>query len=166
MTPDRTDDGVLEPEDLTLDPEHVDRIDDNRFVVKPDESGEPTRASDPSTALGPAETVRVPDDEPSGQTTQTDLTSAFDDEHSGQSDATQAREPSPTDVLAADPAPHGVDISLKTDGEVARHRGTSSDIREVFADMMAWYASQLDEEVTPMQALEVLVATTDLDERA
>ncbi|AGB15200.1 hypothetical protein Halru_0567 [Halovivax ruber XH-70] len=140
MTADHSDDGVLDPDDLQLDPDHVERIEDNRFIVKPGDSDDRPAAGDASSPLDTDSAARDPD-------------------------PVESLDPDPTGALAADPAPHGVDISLKTDGEVARHRNTSADIREVFADMMAWYATQLDEDVTPMEALEVLIATTDLDER-
>ncbi|MFC3960178.1 DUF7500 family protein [Halovivax cerinus] len=197
MTPDRSDDGVLDPEDLVLDPEHVDRIEDNRFVVRPDDTDGGPSADGSSPRLGPAEEVRLSDvdgssrdprdgssaspnpitdadgptlgsgPEPAG-TPESEPADAPASETAGASvtDPSSETGADPTDALAADPAPHGVDISLKTDGAVARHRSTSTDVREVFADMMAWYASQLGDDVTPMEALEVLVATTDLDERA
>src|SRR6056297_3211562 len=140
MTADQSDDGVLNPDDLQLDPDHVERIEDNRFIVTSGDSDDRPTGGDMPSPLDSGASAPEPD--PAGSS-----------------------EVDPTDALAADPAPHGVDISLKTDGEVARHRNTSADIREVFAEMMAWYAAQLDEDATPMEALEVLVATTDLDER-
>ncbi|WP_254861901.1 DUF7500 family protein [Halovivax gelatinilyticus] len=156
MTPD-TDDGVLDPEDLTLDPELVDRIEDNRFVVRPDDS-----KADRPTSLdrnGP-DTAQITDDRP--ETLVDPPAGALDPDPTSATES-QPRVLDPEVKLANEVSPHGVDITLKTDGEVARHRTTSNDIREVFADMMAWYANQLDEDLTPMEALEVLVAATDLE---
>ena len=46
---------------------------------------------------------------------------------------------------------------------MAHHRVTSHDVREVFADLLTWYASQLDDDLSPTEALRVLLATTDLE---
>ncbi|ELZ11992.1 hypothetical protein C479_06087 [Halovivax asiaticus JCM 14624] len=171
------DDGVLDPDELTLDPDQVDRLDDNRFVVRADDSPEQLLGDSGASGMDAAGTGDGPgvdgaglgtptSDRKRSQTTPDPLADASH-ESGGTDRADASEEPrEPTDVLAAHDAPHGVDISLKTDGEVARFQSTSHDIREVFADMMAWYATQLDEDVTPMEALEVLIATTDLDERA
>ncbi|WP_207591442.1 DUF7500 family protein [Halomontanus rarus] len=59
--------------------------------------------------------------------------------------------------------PHGIDITLKTDGELAHLQTTSKDVREVFAEMLTWYADQLDDDLSPAQVLEVMLATTDLE---
>lgn len=157
MTPNEADDGVLDPEDLVLDAEHVDRLDDNRFLVRPDGDG----ASGGPDRLGAAEAGPQPDAiDPS------DGSSAHPTPITGADEPAGATADDPAATLAADPAPHGVAMALKTDGEVATHRGTSHDVREVFADMLAWYANQLDDDLSPTEALEVLLATTDLDERA
>ncbi|SER19696.1 DUF7500 family protein [Natrinema salaciae] len=71
--------------------------------------------------------------------------------------------PEAAGALADAPEPHGVDIALKTDGEIARHRATSHDVREVFVDLLTWYAGQLDDDLSPSEALRVMLAASDLD---
>ena len=133
MTPNATDDGVLAPEELELegDDESIVRLEQNRYLVRPE-------------SRGTTSTTRVDAD---ASTPSQPITSVVD-----------AR-----DILAAVPEPHGIDITLKTDGEVAHHRVTSHDVREVFAEMLTWYASQLDDDMSPADALQVMLATTDLE---
>ena len=137
MTPDVDDDGVLAPDELTLDDEHVDRLAANRYVVRSDRSA----SSIPARPAAAGATGDVP---------ATDVPSI-------------ASGTSAEDALTAVPEPHGVDVTLKTDGELAHHRVTSHDVREVFAELLTWYASQLDDDLTPTEALQVLLATTDLE---
>ncbi|WP_276255657.1 DUF7500 family protein [Halomontanus rarus] len=66
-------------------------------------------------------------------------------------------------LLESTTDPHGIDITLKTDGELAHLQTTSKDVREVFAEMLTWYADQLDDDLSPAQVLEVMLATTDLE---
>ncbi|WP_226004251.1 DUF7500 family protein [Natrinema salinisoli] len=66
-------------------------------------------------------------------------------------------------ALADASEPHGVDITLKTDGEIAHHHATSHDVREVFVDLLTWYAGQLDDDMSPSEALQVMLAASDLD---
>ena len=129
------DDGVLTPDELqrALDDEGVDQLGENRYLVRPEESS----ADAPAAAPSPGDAL------------------TRDDPLAAASGAEAALE-------AAD-EPHGVDITLKTDGELARTRVTSTDVREVFAEMLTWYASQLDDDLSPTEALQVMLATTDLE---
>ncbi len=52
---------------------------------------------------------------------------------------------------------------MKTDGEIAHHRATSNDVREVFVDLLTWYAGQLDDDMSPSEALQVMLAASDLE---
>ncbi|MCU4743802.1 DUF7500 family protein [Natronoglomus mannanivorans] len=70
---------------------------------------------------------------------------------------------SDTHPLESSPDPHGIDVTLKTDGELAHLQTTSRDVREVFAEMLTWYADQLDDDLSPAQVLKVMLATTDLE---
>jgi hypothetical protein len=64
--------------------------------------------------------------------------------------------------LAADPQPHGIDLSLKLDGRVSSHYATSTDVREVFVELLTWYADQLDDEMTPEGTLWLIFEHSDL----
>ena len=158
MTPDPSrDDGVLEPEDLEIEPdgERVDRIDEHRFVVRPDAD----EAS--SERNGPADDTVGSADDTVGSADDT-VDSADDTVGSGEVD--DAVDPSTALSLAESSAPHGVEITLKTDGELASHRVTSHDVREVFSELLAWYARQLDDDLSPTETLRVLLAPTDLED--
>jgi len=61
------------------------------------------------------------------------------------------------------PEPHGIDVRLKSDGEVTEYRMTSTDVREVFVDVLEWYAAQLDEDLSADEVLQVMLATSELD---
>lgn len=144
MTPDRTqDDGVLTPEELQLEDDRVDELGDNRYLVRPDDSNA-------ANALAASEdpTITTPTDS-------SHLTQLESGASGGEREA--------SDRLADAAAPHGVDIALKTDGEVAEYRATSHDVREVFVDLLTWYADQLDDDLSPEEALQVMLTASDLD---
>ncbi|AGB38114.1 DUF7500 family protein [Natronococcus occultus] len=61
------------------------------------------------------------------------------------------------------PEPHAVDIALKVDGEVARYRTSSNDVREVFAELLTWYATQLDADLSPEETLRLMLEHADLE---
>ncbi|WP_394738992.1 DUF7500 family protein [Natronococcus roseus] len=127
------DEGVLTPEELSLETDAVDELEENRFLV------------------------RSEGDDPSSEAPSTVLT-----------DGRGAVERSSSDVgngLADAPEPHAVDIALKVDGEVARHRAASSDVREVFAELLTWYATQLDDDLSPEATLRLMLEHADLDSR-
>lgn len=124
------DEGVLTPEELSLETDAVDELGENRFLVRAegDDSSEP-----PNTVL---------------------------------TDGRGGAERSSPEIgsgLADTPQPHAVDIALKVDGEVARHRAASSDVREVFAELLTWYATRLDDELSPEKTLRLMLEHADLE---
>lgn len=127
---------VLSPDELALeDDEHVRPIGDDRFIVS---TGEPEAAASPHGGRP----------------------------HRPRSDGGQVmtdESPSPTDALAQSTAGFGVDLAVKTEAGVSRRRVTSNDIREVFTEMLRWYALQLDSESDPAETLAVLRAASELD---
>ncbi|WP_293029678.1 hypothetical protein [Natronococcus sp.] len=127
------DEGVLTPEELSLETDAVDELGENRFLVRSE--GDNPSSESPSTVL---------------------------------TDGRGGLEGSSSDVgtgLADTPQPHAVDIALKVDGEVARHRAASSDVREVFAELLTWYATQLDDELSPEATLRLMLEHADLESR-
>ncbi|WP_436345921.1 DUF7500 family protein [Natronorubrum sp. FCH18a] len=141
MTPDPTqDDGVLTPEELQLEDDNVAKLSENRYLVRSDGAGATAEmpAADAAAVATDADSspARL-ESNPSDQSTDSPLVDAAE--------------------------PHGVDITLKTDGEIAHHHATSHDVREVFEDLLTWYASQLDDDLSPSEALEVMLAASDLD---
>ncbi|SDK84928.1 DUF7500 family protein [Natronorubrum texcoconense] len=111
MTLDPThDDGILTPDELQLEDDTVAELSGNRYLVRSD--GE-TAAADPAA----------------GATTITPDSSAthLESDHAQSAPATELAD-------AADP--HGVEITLKTDVELAHYHATSHDVREVFVDLL------------------------------
>ncbi|MFP8957811.1 hypothetical protein ACLI4Y_13885 [Natrialbaceae archaeon A-CW3] len=165
MTPDPThDDAILTPDDLEVTPDNetVTQLGENRYVVRSDSDSSNT---DLLEGLPTPGAVDLEDAGSAGERTRGVVSDdpAAVGLKAGDDDAgTQRDEAS----LAAASEPHGVEITLKTDGELAHHRATSHDVREVFADLLTWYASQLDDEMSPTEALQVLLATTDLEAEA
>jgi hypothetical protein len=137
--------GALSPEDLELDDDHIMELAENRFLVT---------ASEPSSAAMHGGIDRLPDVDPS---LGTERRAATD----GGSLAT-SESSIPTDVLANASARYGVDITVKTDDGIAREQLTSSDIREVFADVLRWYATQIDDELPAEETLGILLDASDL----
>jgi hypothetical protein len=71
--------------------------------------------------------------------------------------------PSPAETLAESEDGFGVDMAVKIDGGVSRHRVTSNDIREVFTEMLRWYAAELDDSTDPAETLRLLRSASELD---
>ncbi|OLZ39734.1 hypothetical protein A6E15_01475 [Natrinema saccharevitans] len=137
MTPNGSqDDGILTPDELQLEDENVAKLSENRYLVRADAA----------------------DEEPSADAT----TITDSDASSTHLESERAQTASET-ALADAAEPHGVDITLKTDGEIAHHHATSHDVREVFVDLLTWYAGQLDDDMSPSEALRVMLAASDLE---
>ena len=135
MSSESADDAVLEPDELRLDDERVDPLGENRYLVRPErEPGPPEAVAAGGGGLPSGDGTSLP----AGAT------------------ASEI-------ALGSAPEPHGVDITLKTDGELAHYHATSKDVREVFVGLLTWYASQLDDDLSPSEALQVLLATSDLE---
>jgi len=129
-------DGILTPDELQLEDDNVAKLSENRYLVR----SNGTAGEEPTAD---ATTITDADANPT---------------HLESNHAHTASE-----HLADAPEPHGVDITLKTDGELAHHHAASHDIREVFVDLLTWYASQLDDELSPSEALQVMLAASDLE---
>ena len=149
MTPDplEHDDGILAPDELQLEDDHVDPLGENRYLVRSEGSG--SKRAETSGALEAADAPITDDASAGGADTHTEA----DDHTHHAHDRT----------LADAPEPHGVDIALKTDEEIAHHRATSHDVREVFVDLLTWYANQLDDDLSPSEALQIMLAASDLE---
>ncbi|MFU8867503.1 hypothetical protein [Natronococcus sp.] len=120
------DEGVLTPEELSLERDSVDDLGENRFLVR-SEGDDSSESSSAVLTDGRGERSEIGSD------------------------------------LADVPQPHAVDIALKVDGEVARHRASSSDVREVFAELLTWYATQLDDDLSPEATLRLMLEHADLE---
>lgn len=156
----RPDDGrILSPEELDIaDDDHVEEIDDGRYVVSPDVRADPA----PSTSSDPTADASA-DPEPDAP--------AFSD---------ASVHEWLHDDLADTNSRYGFDVTAKFGGTVSQQQMVSNDIVTVFESLMLWYARQVDgdtpvEDVLgillsksnvpvkyPAGSLKRLVATTDL----
>lgn len=126
---------VLSADELALDDdENVRSLGDDRFLVTTD-----------GTASAPTDGGRARPTRSDGGQVVTDGS------------------PSPAKALAQSTAGFGVDLAVKTEAGVSRRRVTSNDIREVFTEMLRWYALQLDSEDDPAETLAVLRAASELE---
>jgi len=143
MTPEPTDpDGPPSPDELAQEDERIEVLEENRYLVRPEQ---PSASNDLEAVPDDLREIVVDDK---------------DDESTGPDLETNG---SASAWLESAPEPHGVTITLKTDGELTTHRGTSHDVREVFVDLIEWYAGQLDDDLSPEEVLQVMLATSDLD---
>ncbi|ELY65395.1 DUF7500 family protein [Natronococcus jeotgali] len=124
------DEGVLAPEELSLEHDSVDELGENRFLVRSEDDGERSGTTLPDGRGG-----------------------------------TDRSRPSVGEGIADAPEPHAVEVALKVDGELARHRAASSDVREVFAELVTWYATRLDGDRSPEETLGLMLEHADLDSR-
>ncbi len=158
---------ILSPEELDIaEDEHVEQLDEDRFVVSPDAriDDSPSKpASQPEP--GPAETPKPPG--PAGEP------------------GTELSEASVHDWLRASfeggASRYGFDVTATFDGSVSQRRMASNDVVTIFESLVVWYAQQIDtdtpvEEILgillmesnvpvryPPQSIQKLVAETDLD---
>lgn len=96
------DDGVLTPDDLQLEDDRVDELGANRYVVRSERPATPE--SDFTAAIGAAGDAPVMDAESAAI---------------GASARDAATETVTVDALEDVPEPHGIDVTLETDGELA-----------------------------------------------
>ncbi|WP_435361464.1 DUF7500 family protein [Haloarchaeobius sp. DFWS5] len=143
---DSTADGVLSPEDLALDEDHVRSLDEHRQVIA---------AGDGPSANSHGGTPRMPDIDVAT------IPDATDTDGDGATATTGS--PQPAAALADHSAPYGVDIAVKTDDAITHETIHSSDIREVFERLLRWYARQLDDELPPEETLAILLDASGLE---
>lgn len=140
---------ILSPEELDIsDDEHVEQIDEGRYVVSPDVRTD-------STPQQPAQPQPAPEPEPQ-----------------------EPPEPAPqptlddasvhewlTDNMAAGSSRYGFDVTAKFDGSVSQQRMVSNDIVTVFESLMLWYARQVDGSTPVEDVLGILLSESNVPVR-
>jgi hypothetical protein len=139
---DATDDDALDPDELGPDDEHVHPLGDGRFLVSTDPPPESSPNSDgaslgtdapPDGARG-TDTARAPPGEATAETGLCDLDGAY--------------------ALVA---------LARTEGESGSFSVASDDVTEPFEALVRWYVGRVASDVSPEEALAVLLANSDLD---
>lgn len=130
--------GPLTPDELAQEDERIEVLEENRYLVRPER---PSRSD---------ELEAIPDD----------LKAEFNTEVIEGDPESDSGEPASLEDV---PEPHGIDVTLKTDGEIREYHSSATDVREVFVDFLEWYAQQLDDDLSAEEVLQVMLATSDLD---
>jgi len=138
---------VLSPEELDIeDDEHVDRLDEGRFVVSPD--GPPDIGENVGNAS------RDQPEEPPETT---------------KSSPTRLTEPVVHEWLresfANSDARYGFDVTASFDGTVSQQRMTSNDIVTVFESLTLWYARHVDDDTPVEEVLGILLMESNVPVR-
>lgn len=146
----------LSSEDLDFtDDEHVKTIDDNRYVVSPDE---PMDDSDSAVDVG-------------GDSDADRLHAETDSAEQTASDAAEPRRQEPDHAdpherlredLKASPLAYGVELSVKTENRTGTHRVRSDDLVRTVESLLLWFAHQVDDRTDPAEVLGILLAESDL----
>ncbi|WP_440763275.1 DUF7500 family protein [Natronorubrum sp. DTA7] len=125
---------------MQFEDDNVAKLSENRYLVRSD---------------GPTATAEMPAAETATITADADSRAT----HLESNASDQSRGTALADAAES----HGVDSTLKTDGALAHHHATSHDVHEVFGDLLIWYAGQLDDDMSPSETLQVVLAASDLE---
>lgn len=142
---------ILAPEELDIsDNEHVEQIDEGRYVVSPDVRTDTTtqRPSKPEPAR---DSEPAQDPEPEGQAKPTLDDATVHEWLAENMDGGNSR--------------YGFDVTAKFDGSVSQQRMVSNDIITVFESLMLWYARQVDGSTPVEEVLGILLSESNVPVR-
>lgn len=146
--PDPDEEGVLSPDELRLsEKEEVEEIEEGRYVVSTDGS----KPDVPEKAVNK--------DKKSDQ--RTDI--SRDNKSSTASKIGEANIESQVEAELRDiPTEFGYRISVKYGDSVDHHRLYADDVTTTFNNLLAWYAKNLDSEMSPGEVLGILLSESDV----
>ena len=146
--PDPDEEGVLSPDELRLsEKEEVEEIEEGRYVVSTDGS----KPDVPEKAVNK--------DKKSDQ--RTDI--SRDNKSSTASKIGEANIESQVEAELRDiPTEFGYRISVKYGDSVDHHRLYADDVTTTFYNLLAWYAKNLDSEMSPGEVLGILLSESDV----
>ncbi|MCU4799844.1 hypothetical protein OB920_05625 [Halobacteria archaeon HArc-gm2] len=140
--PNPEDGRILSPEELDIDDdEHVEQIDDGRYVVSPNVRTDST-ASVSQSDQSPERSREQPRAEP--QFTDTSVHQWL---HENLEDTNSQ---------------YGFDVTAKFDGTVSQQQMVSNDIVTVFESLMLWYARQIDADTPVEEVLGILLSESNV----
>lgn len=156
MAPEREDrDGeeapALDPDDLDVsDDEHVRQLDDNRYVVSPDD---PIAPADRDSGQATTESLRADADEraerEAGDAGEAPLTDERVHDHL-------------KETLATADTAYAFDVTARFDDSVGHHRLRSDDVVAAFESLLLWSARQLDDRTAAESVLGILLTESNL----
>jgi len=153
---------ILSPEELDItESEHVEQIDEDRFVVSPDATpgGGPT-SGDTSGNSTSVPSQEPPDEDPPASVSSEDLadSESTPKHHPQQQELTEAavhewlRE-----RFKSNPSRYGFDVTATFDGSVSQRRMASNDVVTIFESLVLWYAQQVDSNTPVEEVLGILL---------
>ena len=163
---------ILSPEELDIsESEHVEQLDEDRFVVSPDARVDSTPSDTRQGASsGPERPQPDPEPEPDpepdpAQARDPSHAQDSDPSHAQDSDPSHARDPEPeqrgTDLsqervhrwlresFVDNSSRYGFDVTATFDGSVNQRRMASNDVVTIFESLVLWYAQQVDSDTPP-----------------
>jgi hypothetical protein len=170
----RADEGrILSPEELDFtESEHVEQLDEGRYVVSPDartqssgantsQSGSPSqRQSGPDAGSGPE-----PEPQPNSRTEP--------DRSTRQPPATGQRDQLSEEVVhrwlqqhfEQNNSRYAFDVTATFDGSVSQRQMASNDVVTIFESLMLWYAQQVDSNTPVEDILGILLMESNVPVR-
>ena len=141
--------GALDPDDLDIgDDEHVRELDDNRYVVSPDD---PIAPADRESGNATTESLRA------------DAGAREDDDATDADDLTDDRvHDYLKEQLATADTAYAFDVTARFDDSVGHHRLRSDDVVAAYESLLLWSARQLDDRTAAERVLGILLTESNL----
>jgi hypothetical protein len=179
---------ILSPEELDIsESEHVEQLDEDRFVVSPDARVDSTPSDTRQGASsGPERPQPDPEPEPDpepdpAQARDPSHAQDSDPSHAQDSDPSHARDPEPeqrgTDLsqervhrwlresFVDNSSRYGFDVTATFDGSVNQRRMASNDVVTIFESLVLWYAQQVDSDTPVEEILGILLMEANVPVR-
>jgi hypothetical protein len=156
---------ILSPDELDIaDDEHVEQLDESRFVVSPEartESGQARpRQSGPDTATEPSRSPDRPTPPQQGASPRprqepTGGRSGTDGAATGELTREQVHRWLEASFEGG--SRYGFDVTATFDGTVSQRRMASNDVVTIFESLVLWYAQQVDNDTPVEEILGILL---------
>jgi len=149
---------ILSPDELDItESEHVEQLEEGRFVVssdarvpQPDET-DPAQSDADRASRSQPEPEGVP--EPQPRQSRNDGASGANSEELSQEAVHQWLRES----FADSPSRYGFDVTATFDGSVGQRRMASNDVVTIFESLLLWYAQQVDSDTPVEESLGILL---------
>lgn len=163
---------VLSPEELDItESEHVEQLEEGRFVVSsdarvPEQSGsqsQPQQGSSSADSGADPGPGPEPESEPEPrqpQQSQTEPANHQQGELSQEAVHRWLRE-----SFADSPSRYGFDVTATFDGSVGQRRMASNDVVTIFESLLLWYAQQVDSDTPVEEILGILLVESNVPVR-
>jgi hypothetical protein len=162
-TTEEPDDGVLSPTQLDPDDEHIERLDDHRYVVTLDATED--EAENDGVAGASSSDTGTGEDHDSGN--REDYDSGNADDHDPSGGAVPPGADGDTDRRRPDlDGAYACELHARFETTEDAVHIDSDDVSETFASLLRWYAARAGDDVPPGKVIATLLEHSDLDVRA